>query len=186
MYPMPKKRKFETDLSRLIKGIGLSLADFAKEIGVSGSTIKSVIKGTRPMTQELKSRVFAETGVLFLEVAKEDASKCEPLVYTKQMHQEFKKESVFNEKAAKIAAGLVAKQVELLMLAASRPTVGKSLPIFTALQLAMEKIKDEYRAQFFIKGTNRPTMRQALQQVLSSRPEIRRRTIVDVDPMSVL
>jgi hypothetical protein len=29
-------------------------------------------------------------------------------------------------------------------------------------------------------------MRQALQLVLSSRPDVRRRTIVDVDPMSVL
>jgi hypothetical protein len=29
-------------------------------------------------------------------------------------------------------------------------------------------------------------MREALQMVLSTRPEIRRRTIVDVDPMSVL
>jgi primosomal protein N' (replication factor Y) len=48
------------------------------------------------------------------------------------------------------------------------------------------RLKGEYRAQLFIKGTHRPTMRQALQDVLSSRPEIRRRTIVDVDPMSVL
>lgn len=144
---MPKKRKFETDLSRLIKGMGLSLADFAKEIGVSGSTIKSVIKGTRTMTQELKSRVFAETGVLFFDAKKEDLDKSEPLVYTKEDHREFKKESVFNEKAARVAAGLVAKQVELLMLAASRPTVGKSLPIFTALNLALQKIKDEYRLE---------------------------------------
>ena len=147
MYPMPKKRKIETDLSRLVKGTGLSLAEFAKEIGVSGSTIKSVIKGTRPMTQELKSRVFAETGAVFITATKEDVSKQEPLVYNKQMHQAFKKETVFNEKAAKIAAGIVAKQVELLMLAASRPTVGKSLPIFTALNLALEKIKNEYRLE---------------------------------------
>jgi primosomal protein N' (replication factor Y) (superfamily II helicase) len=50
----------------------------------------------------------------------------------------------------------------------------------------LSRLKGEYRAQFFIKGTNRPAMRQALQTVLSARPEIRRRTIVDVDPMSVL
>lgn len=144
---MPKKRKNETDLSRLIKGMKLPLAEFAKEIGVSGSTIKSVIKGTRSMTQELKSRVFAETGVIFVDVEKKDEGKREPLVYTKQDHQAFKKESVFNERAAKIAAGMAAKQVELLMLAASRPTVGKSLPIFTALNLALEKIKNEYRLE---------------------------------------
>ena len=50
----------------------------------------------------------------------------------------------------------------------------------------LSRLKGEYRAQFFIKGTKRPAMRQALQLALSTRPEIRRRTIVDVDPMSVL
>jgi primosomal protein N' (replication factor Y) len=48
------------------------------------------------------------------------------------------------------------------------------------------RLRGEHRAQFFIKGTHRPTMRQALMSVLASRPEIRRRTIVDVDPVSVL
>ncbi len=50
----------------------------------------------------------------------------------------------------------------------------------------LSRLKGEYRAQLFIKGTNRPVMRKALQHVLSSRPDIRRRTIVDIDPMSVL
>jgi primosomal protein N' (replication factor Y) (superfamily II helicase) len=50
----------------------------------------------------------------------------------------------------------------------------------------LNRLKGEHRAQFFIKGTHRPTMRKALQIVLASRPEIRRRTVVDVDPMSVL
>src|SRR4051812_44782239 len=50
----------------------------------------------------------------------------------------------------------------------------------------LSRLKGEYRAQLFIKGSNRPAMREALQTVLSTRPEIRRRTIVDVDPMSVL
>ena len=50
----------------------------------------------------------------------------------------------------------------------------------------LSRLKGEYRAQLFIKGTNRPVMREALQTVLSTRPEIRRRTVVDVDPMSVL
>jgi primosomal protein N' (replication factor Y) len=50
----------------------------------------------------------------------------------------------------------------------------------------LNRLKGEHRAQFFIKGTHRPTMRQALQTVLATRPEIRRRTIVDVDPMTVL
>ena len=48
------------------------------------------------------------------------------------------------------------------------------------------RLKGEYRAQFFMKGTQRAPMRKALMTALESRTEIRRRTIVDVDPMSVL
>jgi primosomal protein N' (replication factor Y) len=48
------------------------------------------------------------------------------------------------------------------------------------------RLKGEHRAQVFIKGTQRTAMRKALQTVLDGRPELKRRTIVDVDPMSVL
>jgi primosomal protein N' (replication factor Y) len=51
---------------------------------------------------------------------------------------------------------------------------------------ALSKIKDEYRAQFFIKGTRRAAMRQAVERALDERPDLKRRTIVDVDPMSVI
>ena len=50
----------------------------------------------------------------------------------------------------------------------------------------LSRLKGEHRAQLFIKGTHRAPMRKALVAALESRPEIRRRTIVDVDPMSVL
>ena len=50
----------------------------------------------------------------------------------------------------------------------------------------LSRLKGEHRAQFFLKGTHRGAMRQALLAALEARPEIRRRTIVDVDPMSVL
>jgi primosomal protein N' (replication factor Y) len=50
----------------------------------------------------------------------------------------------------------------------------------------LSRLKGEHRAQFFIKGTHRAAMRESLLKVLAERPEIRRRTIVDVDPMSVL
>ncbi|HET7216732.1 MAG TPA: primosomal protein N' [Vicinamibacterales bacterium] len=50
----------------------------------------------------------------------------------------------------------------------------------------LSRLKGEHRAQFFLKGTHRASMRQALVAALAARPEIRRRTIVDVDPMSVL
>jgi primosomal protein N' (replication factor Y) len=50
----------------------------------------------------------------------------------------------------------------------------------------LSRLKGEHRAQFFMKGTHRATMRRALLAVLADRPDIKRRTIVDVDPISVL
>jgi primosomal protein N' (replication factor Y) (superfamily II helicase) len=50
----------------------------------------------------------------------------------------------------------------------------------------LSRLKGEHRAQFFIKGTHRGAMRKALLTALESRPEIKRRTSIDVDPVSVL
>jgi primosomal protein N' (replication factor Y) len=48
------------------------------------------------------------------------------------------------------------------------------------------KLRGEYRAQLLVKGTNRKRIREALQAALASRPELQRRVVVDVDPISVL
>ncbi len=50
----------------------------------------------------------------------------------------------------------------------------------------LSRLKGEHRAQLFIKGNHRAVMRQSLLSALNDRPEIKRRTIVDVDPQSVL
>jgi primosomal protein N' (replication factor Y) (superfamily II helicase) len=50
----------------------------------------------------------------------------------------------------------------------------------------LSRIKGEHRAQLFLKGTHRTSMREALVEVLAGRPELRRRTIIDIDPLSVL
>jgi len=63
---------------------------------------------------------------------------------------------------------------------------GKTYRVLGPAPAPMSKIKGEHRAQFFIKGTHRAAMRKALLTALDARPEIKRRTIVDVDPMSVL
>jgi len=46
--------------------------------------------------------------------------------------------------------------------------------------------RGEYRAQVLIKGPNRTRIREALQRAIASRPDLQRRLIVDVDPISVL
>ena len=48
------------------------------------------------------------------------------------------------------------------------------------------KLRGEYRAQLLLKGSNRRRMREVLQAALASRPDIQRRVVVDVDPISVL
>jgi primosomal protein N' (replication factor Y) len=50
---------------------------------------------------------------------------------------------------------------------------------------ALAKVKDEYRAQLFIKGSRRTAMREALQRALAERPDLRKKVMVDVDPVSV-
>ena len=53
-------------------------------------------------------------------------------------------------------------------------------------QAPLGRLKGEHRAQLFLKGTHRIAMRRALLAVVDGRPDLKRRTIVDVDPMSVL
>jgi primosomal protein N' (replication factor Y) len=48
------------------------------------------------------------------------------------------------------------------------------------------KLRGEFRVQFLVKGTNRKRMRETLVAILAARPDIARRTTVDVDPLSVL
>ena len=48
------------------------------------------------------------------------------------------------------------------------------------------KLRGEYRAQLLIKSSNRKRMREALVSVIAERPDLQRRVVVDVDPMSVL
>jgi primosomal protein N' (replication factor Y) len=50
----------------------------------------------------------------------------------------------------------------------------------------LSRLKGEHRVQFFLKGANRGAMRRALQAALAARPEIARRSTIDVDPVSVL
>jgi primosomal protein N' (replication factor Y) len=50
----------------------------------------------------------------------------------------------------------------------------------------LEKLRGEYRVQFLLKSTNRKRMREALLGAIAKRPDVARRTTVDVDPLSVL
>ena len=48
------------------------------------------------------------------------------------------------------------------------------------------RLRGEYRVQLLVKSSNRKMMRETLQSAVASRPDIQRRTTIDVDPVSVL
>ena len=48
------------------------------------------------------------------------------------------------------------------------------------------RLRGEHRVQFFLKGTRRAQMREALKAVLAAMPDVRRRVTVDIDPLNVL
>jgi primosomal protein N' len=50
---------------------------------------------------------------------------------------------------------------------------------------AVARVNREYRAQFFVKGRRRRAMREAVLRAIEARPDLKRRTVVDVDPASV-
>ncbi len=50
----------------------------------------------------------------------------------------------------------------------------------------LTKLRGEHRAQFFLKGTSRKAMREALQLALSRTPALSKRLSVDVDPLTML
>ncbi len=50
----------------------------------------------------------------------------------------------------------------------------------------LTKLRGEHRVQIFLKGSRREKMRQAMRTALAALPDVRRRVVVDVDPLSVL
>jgi primosomal protein N' (replication factor Y) len=62
----------------------------------------------------------------------------------------------------------------------------KGFAILGPAPAPLTKLRGEHRAQFFLKGTSRKAMREALQLALSRKPALARRVTVDVDPLSML
>jgi len=50
----------------------------------------------------------------------------------------------------------------------------------------LTRLRGEHRVQIFLKGSRREKMRQAMRAALAALPEVKRRVVVDVDPLSVL
>jgi primosomal protein N' (replication factor Y) len=50
----------------------------------------------------------------------------------------------------------------------------------------LTRLRGEHRAQFFLKGTSRKAMRDAMQLAASRQPSLAKRLAIDVDPLSML
>jgi primosomal protein N' (replication factor Y) len=61
-----------------------------------------------------------------------------------------------------------------------------SLRVLGPAPAPLGKLRGEYRAQLLVKGSNRKRMRELLLAAIASRPDVQRRVVVDVDPISVL
>jgi primosomal protein N' (replication factor Y) len=48
------------------------------------------------------------------------------------------------------------------------------------------RLRGEYRAQMFLKGSHRAVMREAVQAAVAAQPDLRRRVAIDIDPVSIL
>jgi primosomal protein N' (replication factor Y) (superfamily II helicase) len=78
------------------------------------------------------------------------------------------------------AAGDLARQVT------SGPAPPQGFVVLGPAPAPLTRLRGEHRAQFFLKGTSRAKMREALERALAALPAIARKTSVDVDPLSVL
>ena len=75
------------------------------------------------------------------------------------------------------------RDARILMRTVENPSAFR---VFGPASAPLSRLRGEHRAQFFVKGTKRAAMRQAVMEALTRHPEIARRTSVDVDPLSML
>jgi primosomal protein N' (replication factor Y) len=82
--------------------------------------------------------------------------------------------------AVEAAAGLVARIRELI--------AGRPIAVLGPAPAPLARLRGEHRAQFFVKGHpgSRALMREAVCAAVAQRPDLRRRLIIDVDPVSIL
>ncbi len=63
---------------------------------------------------------------------------------------------------------------------------GRGFVVLGPAPAPIPRLRGEHRAQFFLKGTSRAAMREALQAALARQPDLARRASVDVDPLAML
>jgi primosomal protein N' (replication factor Y) len=87
---------------------------------------------------------------------------------------------------SKTFAGAMDDAADIVQTLRARDADRRALRILGPAPAPLGRLRGEYRAQLLVKGTNRRHMREALVAAIAARPELARRTTVDVDPLSVL
>ena len=72
------------------------------------------------------------------------------------------------------------------VLAAALRAAPRRFTVLGPAPAPIGKLRGRYRAQLFLKGQHRGEMRRALLRVLDEHPRVKRRVVVDVDPVSML
>jgi primosomal protein N' (replication factor Y) len=62
---------------------------------------------------------------------------------------------------------------------------GSGLRVLGPAPAPLGRLRGEFRVQVLIKGTARKRMKEVVQEALAARPDVARRTAIDVDPMNV-
>jgi primosomal protein N' (replication factor Y) (superfamily II helicase) len=87
---------------------------------------------------------------------------------------------------ARTFAGAMDDAADLVQKVRAADADRDQLRVFGPAPAPIGKLRGEYRAQLLIKSTHRKKMREALQRAVADRPELARRTTIDIDPLSVL
>jgi primosomal protein N' (replication factor Y) len=85
-----------------------------------------------------------------------------------------------SDRDAMAAAGELADRI--------RAAAGQTFIVLGPAPAPLARLRGEHRAQFFVKGppSARAAMRTAVIAALRDRPDLRRKSIIDVDPLNIL
>jgi primosomal protein N' (replication factor Y) len=87
---------------------------------------------------------------------------------------------------SKTFAGAMADAGEIAERLRAADRGGRSLGVLGPAPAPLGRLRGEYRVQLLVKGANRKAMREAIVAAVAARPDVARRTTIDVDPLSVL
>jgi primosomal protein N' (replication factor Y) len=87
---------------------------------------------------------------------------------------------------ARTASGAMDDASDIVHALMHAPGAGKLFRVLGPAPAPLVRLRGEYRAQLLVKGTNRRVMRTVLQSAIAARPDLARRVVIDVDPLSVL